>query len=175
MSTARVHLDFVARRRSAVAPIVVAACGALAVLATVAEYSVLRSEAAGLESRLSASDSVHDRATPPPAGERATTVEARVAASHLATPWSDMLNDLEAAARDSGGAIAVLTLEPDRDTHRVTVVAEARSLPAALRYVQRLQQGKALAHPLLDSHEVRSDVPEHPVRVQITAEWKLPS
>jgi hypothetical protein len=52
------------------------------------------------------------------------------------------------------------------------VIAEARSLTAALRYVQRLQQSRTLAHPLLDSHEVRGDVPERPVRVQITADWK---
>ena len=177
MSTPRIRLDFIARRRSAtLVPVVVAACGAVAVLVTLAEYGSLRSEAEGLEARLGAYDDARDsHSAKSPAGERPITAEARAAASHLATPWGSLLDDLEAAGVDSAGTIAVLTVEPDRDSHRVIVVAEARSLPAALRYVQRLQQSKALAHPLLDSHEVRTDVPERPVRVQITAEWKLPS
>ena len=86
-----------------------------------------------------------------------------------------MLDDLEAASRDSDNSIAVLSVQPDRETRRVTLVAEARSLPAALNYVQRLQHSKSLRHPMLDSHEVRTDSAERPVRVQITAEWKLPS
>ena len=86
-----------------------------------------------------------------------------------------MLDDLEAASRDSDDSISVLSVLPDRETRRVTLVAEARSLPAALNYVQRLQHSKSLLHPMLDSHEVRTDSAERPVRVQITAEWKLPS
>jgi hypothetical protein len=176
MSASRVQLDFVGPRRPSRAAFAIALCGALAVIAAVAEYSALRSQADGLELKLAAVTTV--RAAPSaktPATERGAISEARAAASHLATPWGDLLDDLENAAKDSESSVALLSVEPDRDSHRITVVAEARSLLEAIKYVQRLQQSKVVGRPLLDSHEVRTDVPEHPVRVQITAEWKLVS
>jgi hypothetical protein len=56
--------------------------------------------------------------------------------------------------------------------HRVRVLAEARTLAAALAYVQRLQNSGSLRNALLESHEIRTDEAERPVRVQITAAWQ---
>ena len=67
--------------------------------------------------------------------------------------------------------MAVLAIEPDQAKHRVRVTAEARSLELALAYVQRLRKTAVLRYPLLDSHELRSDDKDHPVRFQISADW----
>jgi len=176
MSLRRLQLDFIASRGIGRAAAVFAGLGAVAVLATGVEFNGLRTEAAGLELRLAViAPGEEPKASGGAAANPALTREAQAVATQLATPWGAVLDDLEAAVRDSDNTIALLTIQPDRDTHHVTVIAEARSLTAALTYVQRLQQSKTLAHPLLDSHEVRGDVPERPVRVQITADWKLPS
>ena len=96
---------------------------------------------------------------------------AAAAAGELATPWSRMLADLEQAGGASGGDVALLSIEPDRKSHKVRLFAEARTLPAALAYVQRLQDLPAVRNALLESHAVQADSPENPVRVQITADW----
>lgn len=173
MSLPLLKSDFIAHRRTAVAPWLIAALGVLAAGGMLLEQRALIDEAAGLELKIAsaapAPGATTDRA------DQALNKEARTISQRLATPWGAVLDDLEAATRDSGDSIAVLSVQPDRDTHRVTLVAEARSLPAVLSYVQRLQKSKSLRYPLLDSHEVRNDSAERPVRVQITAEWKLPS
>jgi hypothetical protein len=173
MSLPRLKSDFVARRGPRLLPLAIAVLGVGAVTATLVEHRMLQAEAAGLELRSGATH--RPRAGSDAERDPALTQEVRSIAQQLATPWGVVLDDLEAAGRDTGNSIAVLSVQPDRETRRVTLVAEARSLPAALNYVQRLQQCKSLLHPLLDSHEVRTDSAERPVRVQITAEWKLRS
>jgi len=173
MSLPRLNVDFVTPRTPAILPLVVAAVGIAAVCVTLFEQRSLSAEAAGLELRLAGASPV--REVPETARDSAIAREARSITQLLGTPWGVVLDDLEAASRDSGDSIAVLSVQPDRDTRRVTLVAEARSLPVALKYVQRLQSSRALLHPLLDSHEVRTESTERPVRVQITAEWNLRS
>lgn len=173
MTLPRLQVDFMVRRHPSRMSWIVAAAGALAVTATLFEQRALESEAAGLELRIAAAEPAAV-ARPAPA-DRPLAKEALSISQHLATPWGGVLDDLEAASRDDGDSIALLSVQPDRESRRVTLVAEARSLPAALNYVQRLQRSHSLRHPLLDSHEVRTDSVERPVRVQITAEWKLPS
>jgi hypothetical protein len=173
MTLPRLQVDFVQRRHPLRASWIVAAAGALAVTATLIEQHRLESEAAGLEARITASAPA--LAAHPDTATLSLVKEAQAISQRLATPWSGVLDDLEAASRDGDDSIAVLSVQPDREARRVTLVAEARSLPAALNYVQRLQRGHSLRHPMLDSHDVRTDSAERPVRVQITAEWKLPT
>lgn len=173
MSLPRLKADFVARRGPAVLPLVFAVLGVAAIGAVLIANHSLEAEAAGLELKLAATAPPQTSAEE--SGGQALAKEARTITQRLGTPWGVVLDDLEVASHDSGDSIAVLSVKPDRDTRRVTLVAEARSLPAALNYVQRLQQSKSLLHPMLDSHEVRTDSAERPVRVQISAEWKLPS
>jgi hypothetical protein len=101
----------------------------------------------------------------------AAMTAAAAVAGELATPWSRMLADLEQAGGASGDDVALLSIEPDRKTHKVKLSAEARSLTAALAYVQKLQSLPAVRNALLESHAIQQDSPEHPVRVQITADW----
>lgn len=101
------------------------------------------------------------------AGEDAAAIE-----RELSIPWSQLLAELEAASHDSTSTIALLQVEPDPTKRIVKITAEARSLPAALEYLERLQQSKVLRYPMLESHERKKDDPEHPVRVKLAAEWR---
>ena len=91
----------------------------------------------------------------------------------LATPWSALLHDLEVATQDSGEDIALLAVAPDRVKRQVRISAEARSLPAALDYVKRLQGASTLLYPMLEKHEVQTADREHPVRFEISAQWSI--
>ena len=84
-----------------------------------------------------------------------------------------MLDDLEAATAGTNGDVSLLTVEPDRVNRKLKLTAEARSLPAALQYVQRLQKNPALHDALLESHQIRTEITERPVRVQIVADWRI--
>jgi len=98
--------------------------------------------------------------------------EAGPVVTELGAPWSLLLQELESASQDIGSAVAVLAVEPDREKGRVRIVAEARDLPTALIYIERLQKSNALRFPMLDSHEVRTEDHDQPVRFQLSAEWK---
>ncbi|MEI8296895.1 MAG: hypothetical protein WCH32_02620 [Pseudomonadota bacterium] len=92
--------------------------------------------------------------------------------AELSVPWSQLLSELEIAGQDSESTVSLLQVEPDPAKHTVRITAEARSLPAALAYLQRLQKSKVLRYPMLESHELKKDDPEHPVRVKLAAEWR---
>jgi len=89
----------------------------------------------------------------------------------LSVPWTPLLNELEAASHDLADAVSVLEISPDPAKHLVKITAEARSLPDALAYLERLQKSPLLRYPMLESHERKKDDPEHPVRVKLSAEW----
>lgn len=175
MSLPRVHADFVRTRRRLATGAVVLAVGIAAVLGVLTEYQILIQRAAGLELRVEALTPGASAGSAGGKAEGALVADAHAIATALAMPWSRMLEDLESANRDSGGSVALLAIEPNLETRKVRVTAEARSLAAALSYIERLQKSHVLHDPLLDSHEIRTEVSERPVRVQITADWKLPS
>jgi len=176
VSLPAVNIEFsTAARRPTAGAICLAALGLLALLGVVVRYETMASRIAGLEARLAAERTVSapqlDAANDTPQLQ----TDAADVTAELATPWSQLMVDLESAGVDSKGAVALLGVEPDRTSGRVKLTAEARSLTAALSYLQRLQASGTLRQPLLDSHEVRADDPEHPVRVQISADWKARS
>lgn len=173
MSLSRLDLNFAARRGIAGRlSWVILAGGVIAVTGLLVTHSQLSNEVQGLTLHL------EEYAPSPAANEHrlaaatAMVSEVRSVAVELGTPWNHVLEDLEEASRDSRGSVAVLSIAPDRSRGKLTLVAEARTLTAALTYMQRLQKSRAIAHPLLDSHEVRAEVAERPVRVQITADWR---
>jgi hypothetical protein len=118
------------------------------------------------------------RAKPAVVSPRDAIADARVAQSvqqaalDLATPWTRLLAELEQASKDAQGQVALLGVEPDHAKHNVRVSAEARTLPLALAYVQRLQSSRSLVYPMLDRHEIRADDAQHPVRFELTGEWR---
>ena len=101
--------------------------------------------------------------------------EAGPLVSELGAPWSLLLQELETASQDLGSSVAVLAVEPDRVKGRIRIVAEAKDLPTALAYIERLQKSHALRFPMLDSHERRMEDHDQPVRFQLSAEWRSAS
>jgi hypothetical protein len=172
MSAAPLQLDFAARRlRGGVTGIVVALAGVVALALAIGQQQSLEARRAGLELRRSA----QQRALHPVASLQSVTglqaQQAEKTVSVLAAPWSALLAELENASADSDGNVALLSIEPDHARHKVRVTAEARSLPLALAYVQRLRKSGALRYPMLETHEIRKDDPQHPVRFQLSADW----
>jgi hypothetical protein len=176
VSAPAMRVDFVARRkRPGTTGLVVLAMGIASIVAVLADYQLTTAEADGLTLRLEDLSGSVDAASSS-AGSRAATLVPEVEAviAELATPWAQLLQDLETANADSEKSVALLSVEPDREHHKVRIFAESRTLPAALTYAERLQQSTALSYPLLDSHEIQEKDPYRPVRFQITAAWRVP-
>ena len=176
MSPARqlIECDFVARG-PARTPLSFAllAVGAILALAVLVLYLNVDGRRAGLELRLAAvRRSQAPAADPADAGDGRLGPGIAQAAQDLATPWTLLLAELEKASKDSQGQVAVLGVEPDHGKHSVRISAEARNLPLALAYVQRLQASRSIQYPMLERHELRADDPQHPVRFEMTGQWR---
>ena len=173
MSARSVSLDFAARRR----PVTLAGAALLllgigAATTTYLQYRHLESRRAVLELKL---DAALRRAHRDPATDlraQGMSAEAGRLAQELGTPWTALLAELEAASTDSNNQVAVLSIEPDHAKRLVRITGESRDLPTALAYVQRLQQSTLLRYPMLDSHDVKNDDPQRPVRFALSAEWR---
>lgn len=168
-----IECDFVPRRGVGSKPgMLLLLLGATAVLAALMQYRMLHLQAAGLEMRAAA------LRRPPPTTAATAPIDSRslagvrLAAEDLATPWTLLLAELEQASRDTQEQVAVLGVEPDHGKHSVRISAEARSLSAALEYVQRLQGSRSIRYPMLDRHEVRIDQAQQPIRFEMTGEWR---
>jgi len=167
----RLALDFVdARRAVTLGGGVLLAVGIGAAVAAVYDYRSVAGRVAVLELRQT------DLAPPPAvAAGPATTLglqEASAVVLELQTPWATLLQQLESAGKESRDSVALLAIEPDPAANRVRLVAEARTLAAALEYVRRLQACSTLRNPLLQSHEINTRDRERPVRFEVAADWR---
>jgi hypothetical protein len=173
MSAPLIGVDFVGRpSRLTLTGTVLLLLGVGAAAAAYLEYQNLEAQRAGMELRL---QELNQRTHRDPAQDKRATVlneETGRVVLELATPWTKLLEELEAASRDSAGQIALLSVEPDHGKHNVRITGESRDLPLVLAYVQRLQTSTLLRYPMLDSHDVKTDDPQRPVRFAMTAEWR---
>jgi hypothetical protein len=173
MSAPPIDIDFVGRRAPlTLASGVLLALGMAAAAGAYLEYRQLDSRRAGLELKLDAALRSNHRDPALEARAAGLNEQAGRLAVELGTPWTRLLAELEAASRDSSAQIALLSVEPDHSKHDVHVTGESRDLPLALAYVQRLQASAVLRYPMLDSHDVKTDDPQRPVRFALTAEWR---
>ena len=169
MSAPLLRLDFAGRRaHGGLMGVAIATIGALCLAAVLVQHHYVGAQRAGLELRRAAMEEMQHRGRAV-AGLNVQNADRTV--RELGTPWSLLLAELESASGDSAGNVAVLAVEPDHSKHRVRVTAEARNLELALAYVQRLRKTAVLRYPMLDSHELRSEDKDHPVRFQISADW----
>jgi len=173
MSAPRVSLDFAGgRRRLTLVGGLLLLLGIAALGVTGVEYQRIEARRAGLALKVEA---VNHRNQRDPAQElRATALNEESAriAQELAIPWTKLLAELEAASRDSPEGIAVLSVEPDHAKHHVRITGESRDLTRILAYVKRLQSSALLRYPMLESHDLKIDDPQRPVRFAMTAEWR---
>jgi hypothetical protein len=172
MSAPRISLDFVSQRRPlTLAGALLLVLGAGAVAAAYLEYRSIEDRRAGLELKLQALTQHSHRDPAQEQRSAALTEEASRIADELGTPWTAQLAELETASRDSA-EIALLSVEPDHAKHHLRITGESRDLPRVLAYVQRLQSSSLLRYPMLESHDLKTDDPQHPMRFAMTAEWQ---
>jgi len=173
MSAPRLQLDFEGkqRRSGGVLGVVLAVLGVAAVTGAWLQLRTVAAQREGLELRREALARVASRNVDLTQIKGLGSQDTIKTVRELATPWSQLLGELESASSDNTGSVAILAIEPDHAKHRVKVTAEARNLPVALAYVKRLKQTHVLRYAMLDSHEVRADDREHPVRFQLSADW----
>jgi hypothetical protein len=171
VSAPLVSVDFASQRsRVTLAGAMLLLLGIGAAAAAWVEFRAIEARRAGLELKLQAATR---RARPDlDARSAGLSEEAGRVAEELGAPWTRLLTELETASRDSTGEVAVLSIEPDSAKHRVHITGESRDLPLALAYVQRLQASPLLRYPMLDTHEVKTDDAQRPVRFAMSAEWK---
>jgi hypothetical protein len=168
-----ISVDFSGRRRPlTLAGVVLLMAGALATAAACVEYRRLDASRAGLELKLAQAKRHTQRDPAQDVRNAGLTEEAGHIALRLGTPWTQLLAELEAASHDSASDVALLSVEPDDSKHLVRVTGESRDLPRVLAYVGRLQSSPLLRYPMLESHELRSDDPQRPVRFALSAEWR---
>jgi len=96
--------------------------------------------------------------------------EMRKVSQQLRRPWERLFATLEAMPRDN---IALLALTPDARKGQVRISAEARDLEAMLDFHQRLEATDELSDVSLLSHEIVTNVPEQPVRFNLSATWEI--
>ncbi|AWY43942.1 pilus assembly protein [Pseudomonas putida] len=109
--------------------------------------------------------------TPAETREQAQNLaEMRKVSQQLRRPWERLFATLEAMPRDN---IALLSLTPDARKGQVRITAEARDLEAMLDFHQRLEATDELSDVSLLSHEIVTNVPEQPVRFNLSATWEI--
>jgi hypothetical protein len=170
-----ISVDFSGRR----APLTLAGtlllvAGALAIAGAWLEYRQLEASRAALEMKVADANHRNHRDPTQDLRNASLTLETGKIAQELAMPWTGLLKELEGASHDTASDIALLSVEPDESKHMVRVTGESRDLPRVLAYVGRLQRSALLRYPMLETHEVRSDDPQRPVRFAVSAEWRQP-
>jgi hypothetical protein len=167
---APIALDFTGpQRRIRFSGILLCIAGAVACAVVALSFQATLTERDALQAQLGATVRPHRTLNPKAArnAEAAATIE-----KQLTVPWSRLLAELERASQDVASTVSLLEVEPDAAKHLVRITAEARTLPDALAYLERLQKSPVLRYPMLDSHELRKDDPQHPIRVKLSAEWR---
>jgi hypothetical protein len=175
MMPAPLELDFIATSRQvSLVGVLVLMLGTAAAAWTVTDYRELSIQSVLLEMELDSAAPRTGRSGRSVEVDLRAVEDAKDAVRELSRPWSQLLNDLEVAGEASRQNVALLSIEPDLEKRRVRIGAEARTLPAALAFLQQLQEAGTLEYPLLDNHKVREDVRERPVYFELTADWSLP-
>lgn len=133
-------------------------------------FHTAREAVAGAEAGLA--QQARARGAGRPAASRLTATPEEVALARetvqrLQMPWDTLFGALEAAASNE---VVLAGIEPDAKSGTVLVSGEAASYPAALEYVVRLREGKALRNAHLVKHELR-DGAQRPVAFTVSASW----
>lgn len=100
--------------------------------------------------------------------QKAALAEMQRLAERLRLPWDQLFASLEGIANDD---IALLSLAPDARKQQLRIAAEARNLPAMLAFHRRLEHSVDLHDVALVNHQIVDEVPERPVRFNLTATW----
>lgn len=168
-----VHLDFERpRARAGFLGWALLTAGVVALGTTTLMVRADRERREGVELRLATLERFAHRPANDDARDAATAEARARALRDLSTPWTSLLAELERASADTQGKVSLLAVEPDESKRVVHIEGEAKNLALAIAYVERLQKSRSLRDPMLDRHEVRVDDAEHPVRFELTGDWR---
>lgn len=103
--------------------------------------------------------------------QQTALVEMQRLSAQLSRPWERLFDSLEALA---SADIALLSLSPDARRQQLRISGEARDLAAMLAFHRSLEDSDDLRDVALVSHEIVSEIPERPVRFNLTATWMTP-
>ena len=167
---ARLDFDFHAQPpRPGKLGVTLALAGTAALVWTWTNLQAARSVEAGLAMQIAAIEQArpHSPAKPAaPADDAAHAAQARIAAQ-LEYSWQPAFGAL-AAARSS--KIALVSLDANQAKLQLKLVAEARHLADAVKFIETLQQQPGIRRAALTQHEVQADDPENPVRFNVLVE-----
>jgi len=150
--------------RAGITGYVLAAAAVAFAADTALHYSALRQEIALREARLAKRDLPSAVTAVDPDAYKAAAETVR----RLAAPWDRLFEALEAAQTER---VALVAIEPDVEGSTVLISGEAKDYLAALTYVARLSEQKALSRVHLVRHEARR-APQQAVGFTISASWK---
>lgn len=89
----------------------------------------------------------------------------------ITIPWDRLFRAVEWSSNRN---VALLTIEPDAEKHRVMISGEAKNLSALWGYMGHLAAQTAFTRVLLRSHQVERRELENPVRFALVVEWRAP-
>lgn len=179
MAARAIQLDFLhpTGRGARIGPWLLIA-GALAAFAAVSYQRHLGREVLARETHLSEMRGMANRAMPAISPQESDTPEVReqikkanAVLQQMNVPWSELFAAIESA---ENGDVALLAVQPDPRNRSVLVGGQARSLPAALSYMERLERTKRLRDVVLMSHEIKSKEPGQPVSFVLSGAWREP-
>jgi hypothetical protein len=171
-----IELDFVrpggGTARSA--PLLLA-LGLLCAAGVLTYQRVLVRQAGERTGQLEEMRSMARRASPALAGKEGDSPEVReqikranAVLAQMNVPWGELFAAVETAQDDSVGLLGV---QPDPNAGQIIISGQARTLPALLSYMERLQQSERLREVVLNSHEVKPNEPGQPVEFVLAARW----
>lgn len=136
-------------------------------------YRGLLLEIERIEARLDSGDAPRfpgrAAAAPVPARLVPEIARARHVVRRLTVPWNELFSAVEMALDEN---VALLSIQPDPATARVSVIAEARNANEALWFARRLSTGGVLDDAFLTGHELlRREGTHRPVRFTLSARW----
>lgn len=91
----------------------------------------------------------------------------RQAAAAIGIDWEALYRHIDRATQED---IALLAVIPNAAGKTLLISGEARSLPAALDFIEALRR-PPLSRVSLLSHKVKADDPQHPIVFEIAATW----
>ena len=167
---ARLDFDFHARPARPGKPgIVLALAGVAALGWALSNLQAARAAEAGLALQIAALERARPRPAVTPATQTETaaqTAQTRIAAQ-LAYSWQPAFDAL-AVARSS--KVALVSLDAVQAKAQLKLVAEARQLADAVKFIEALQQQPGIRRAALTQHEVQADDAQKPVRFNILVE-----
>jgi len=99
---------------------------------------------------------------------KARIVALNQAIGQLNLPWTDLLDNLQAAEVPE---VSVLRLEPEVENKLLKINAEAKTLEAMFSFVQKLNRQAMFHDASLLKHEVNEQDVNKPIRFQLRVEW----